>query len=98
MAGLDVAISVDSKGAWRDNVFIERLWRSFKYEEVFLRAFASVSEARASIAATPKLRFGLDGTSPIKPTSTLHSAWTLPQRGSTCRHGESLQANGTNSF
>lgn len=43
------AISMDGKGAWRDNVFIERLWRTVKYEEVYLRAYASVSEARASI-------------------------------------------------
>ena len=45
-----VAISMDGKGAWRDNVFVERLWRSVKYEEVYLRAYDSVSEARASIA------------------------------------------------
>ncbi len=45
----DVAISMDGKGAWRDNVFVERLWRSVKYEEVYLRAYDSVSEARASI-------------------------------------------------
>jgi len=44
-----VAISMDGKGAWRDNVFVERLWRSIKYEEVYLRAYESVSEARASI-------------------------------------------------
>jgi putative transposase len=44
-----VAISMDGKGAWRDNVFVERLWRTIKYEEVYLRAYASVSEARASI-------------------------------------------------
>lgn len=44
-----VAISMDGKGAWRDNVFVERLWRSVKYEEVYLRAYASVSEARSSI-------------------------------------------------
>jgi putative transposase len=44
-----VAISMDGKGAWRDNVFVERLWRSVKYEEVYLRAYASVSEARASL-------------------------------------------------
>ena len=37
------------KGAWRDNVFVERLWRSVKYEEVYLRAYDSVSKARASI-------------------------------------------------
>lgn len=45
-----VSISMDGKGAWRDNVFVERLWRSVKYEEVYLRAYESVSEARASIA------------------------------------------------
>ena len=45
----EIAISMDGKGAWRDNVFVERLWRSIKYEEVYLRAYGSVSEARASI-------------------------------------------------
>jgi putative transposase len=49
LAGNGVAISMDGKGAWRDNVFVERLWRSVKYEEVYLRAYDSVSEARASI-------------------------------------------------
>src|ERR1700737_4913527 len=44
-----IAISMDGKGAWRDNVFVERLWRSVKYEEVYLRAYESVSEARTSI-------------------------------------------------
>src|SRR5260221_7801825 len=44
-----VAISIDGKGAWRDNVFVERLWRSIKYEEVYLRGYDSVSEARTSI-------------------------------------------------
>ena len=45
----EIAISMDGKGAWRDNVFVERLWRTVKYEEVYLRAYACVSEARASI-------------------------------------------------
>jgi putative transposase len=45
----EIAISMDGKGAWRDNVFVERLWRTVKYEEVYLRAYGSVSEARASI-------------------------------------------------
>ena len=44
-----IAISMDGKGAWRDNVFVERLWRSIKYEEIYLRAYDTVSEARASI-------------------------------------------------
>jgi putative transposase len=44
-----IQISMDGKGAWRDNVFVERIWKSVKYEEVYLRAYASVSDARASI-------------------------------------------------
>ena len=44
-----ISISMDGRGAWRDNVFVERLWRTIKYEEVYLRAYASVSEARASL-------------------------------------------------
>ena len=44
-----IAISMDGKGAWRDNVFVERVWRSVKYEEVYLRAYDSVAEARAWI-------------------------------------------------
>jgi putative transposase len=44
-----IAISMDGRGAWRDNVFVERLWRSVKYEEVYLRAYDSVAEARTSI-------------------------------------------------
>ena len=49
LANNDIAISMDGKGAWRDNVFVERLWRSIKYEEVYLRAYDGVSEARTSI-------------------------------------------------
>ena len=44
-----IAISMDGKGAWRDNVFVERLWKSVKYEEVYLRAYDSVADARASL-------------------------------------------------
>jgi putative transposase len=49
LASRKIAISMDGKGAWRDNVFTERLWRSIKYEEVYLRAYESVTQARASI-------------------------------------------------
>jgi putative transposase len=45
----EIAISMDGRGAWRDNVFVERIWKSVKYEEVYLRAYDSVAEARASI-------------------------------------------------
>lgn len=44
-----IKISMDGRGAWRDNVFVERLWRSVKYEEVYLHAYASVAEARTSM-------------------------------------------------
>ena len=44
-----VRVSMDGKGRYLDNIFIERLWRSLKYEEVFIKAYGSVSEARRSI-------------------------------------------------
>jgi putative transposase len=44
-----IRISMDGKGAWRDNVFVERLWRTVKYEEVYLKAYDSVRQARESI-------------------------------------------------
>jgi putative transposase len=46
-----VAISMDGRGRFSDNIFVERLWRSLKYEEIYLRAYASVAEARQAIAA-----------------------------------------------
>lgn len=45
----DIAISMDGKGRWMDNVFIERLWRSLKYEDVYLKAYDSVAHAKESI-------------------------------------------------
>jgi len=44
-----ISISMDGKGRWRDTVFVERIWKSIKYEEVYLHAYASVSDARQSI-------------------------------------------------
>jgi putative transposase len=44
-----IAISMDGKGAWRDNVFVERIWKSVKYEEVYLHAYDRVGVARASL-------------------------------------------------
>jgi putative transposase len=49
LAKNDIKISMDGKGAWRDNVFVERFWRTIKYEEVYLHAYESVSAARAGI-------------------------------------------------
>ena len=45
----DIRISMDGKGCWRDNVFVERLWKTVKYEEVYLHAYDPVWEARTSI-------------------------------------------------
>lgn len=65
-----IAISMDGKGAWRDNVFVERLWRTVKYEEVYLRAYASVAEAKSSLERyftfynTRRPHQALDGMTP----------------------------------
>jgi putative transposase len=70
LASNGIAISMDGKGAWRDNVFVERLWRSVKYEEVYLRAYDGVSEARSSIGRyldfynRRRPHSSLDGTTP----------------------------------
>jgi putative transposase len=45
----DIRISMDGKGRWVDNVFVERLWRSLKYEEVYLKAYGTIAQAPASI-------------------------------------------------
>jgi putative transposase len=47
----EVTISMDGKGRYMDNIFVERLWRSLKYEEVYLNTYASVAEAKAGIGA-----------------------------------------------
>ena len=51
LAGRGVRISMDGKGRYLDNIFIERLWRSLKYEEVYIKAYGSVTEARRDIGA-----------------------------------------------
>lgn len=72
-----IRISMDGKGAWRDNVFVERLWRSVKYEEVYLSAYESMKEAKDGIGAwiefysrerkhqtlgmTPDMMYGISG-------------------------------------
>ena len=67
----EIKIGMDGKGAWRDNVFVERLWRTIKYEEVYLRACDSVPEARASSGRyidgfynTPRPHSSLDRQTP----------------------------------
>ena len=72
----EIAISMDGKGAWRDNVFVERLWGSIEYEEVYLRAYEDVPEARPIHRPLPRLLPAaghirrLTDALPIRPTST----------------------------
>jgi len=46
-----ISISMDGKGRWMDNVFIERLWKSVKYEDIYLKAYTSITEARKGLAS-----------------------------------------------
>jgi len=76
-----IQVSMDGKGRWVDNVFVERLWRSLKYEEVYLKAYDSVVEARRQIGSylnfynTNRRHQGLDDRFPDE----VH--WgTLPQK------------------
>jgi len=65
-----IQISMDGKGSWRDNVFVERLWRSVMYEEVYLHAYVTVSDARTRIGRYLKFynqkrpHSSLDGQTP----------------------------------
>ena len=76
-----IRISTDGRGAWRDNVFVERLWRSVRHEEVYLRAYDSVSDARASL--------GRAGTWPSTMDGGRTRAWARGPRSrptsATCR-------------
>src|SRR5262249_9960956 len=82
LTGNGIAISMDDKGAWRGNVFVERLWRSVKYEEVYPRAYTTSAKPAPrsaatwpSTTATDRMR-ALTASHPIKPTSTCRpSAW-----------------------
>jgi putative transposase len=79
-----IAISMHGKGAWRDNIFVERLWRSIKYEEVYLRGYDSVSDLALRSANTSRFTTvggptrALTAKHPIKLTSPrCYSAWQL---------------------
>lgn len=66
----NIKVNMDGKGAWRDNVFVERLWKSVKYEEVYLRAYDSVADVCANLAKyltfynTKRPHTALDGNTP----------------------------------
>jgi putative transposase len=78
-----IKISMDGKGAWRDNIFVERLWRTVKHDEVYLKAYDSVSSAKANLGTffsfynTRRPHQSLDGQTP----DTIYFA-SLPQQRS----------------
>ena len=97
-----IAISMDGKGAWRDNVFVERFWRTVKYEEVYLYAYDSVANRSAAISTStmPKDHTPpLTGEPPIRFTSIRCRSARQPNpgRGSTYRRGISVQRTGATS-
>ena len=76
----DIRISMDGKGAWRDNVFVERLWKSVKYEEVYLRAYAQCVGQREDLSGHAALgaAYGLALSPPFAPWPW---RWTLTDGG-----------------
>jgi putative transposase len=82
LAAADVKISMDGRGRWMDNVFVERLWRSVKYEEVYLHAYDDGAQARAGLAAyfdyynTQRRHQGLQRQT---PDEVYHRTESLPQ-------------------
>lgn len=102
LADYGIAISIDRKGAWRDNVFVERLWRSVKYEGVYLRAYETVGEARSigrdlDFYNGRRPRSSLDDRTPDKATSIFLRSARRPNPGrrSTYRRGIIVQITGT---
>ncbi|MCD1645657.1 IS3 family transposase [Aurantimonas coralicida] len=73
-----IKISMDGRGAWRDNVFVERLWKSVKYEEVYLRAYETVSHARASIGRYLKFYNGRRPHSSLGRKTPDHAYFNRP--------------------
>ena len=99
-----IAISMDGKGCWRDNVFIERLWKSVKYEEVYLHAYDSVIHAKASLGrsttAADRTQRLID-LHPIRSTSNNRSSGRRqlePVGDPFIGHGLTVQTNGASSL
>ena len=101
LASNGIAISMDGKGAWRDNVFVERLWRSIKYEEYTCEPTTTSARPAPRSANISTSTMAADRTKAlttphqIKPTSTnRHSVWRPnPGRRSTYRSGEFCSDN-----
>jgi putative transposase len=100
LANNGIAISMDGKGAWRDNVFVERLWRSVKYEVVYLRAMRPRRAPPSGATSTSTIAAGriraLTTPHPITPTSPRCPSVRRPNPGrrSTYRRGKTVQTTG----
>ena len=70
-------LSMDGRGAWRDNVFVERLWRSVKYERVYLRAYESVTQARTDIKQYFEWYNGKRGHTSLNDQTPDQTYWKL---------------------
>jgi transposase InsO family protein len=82
-----IQVSMDGKGCWRDNVFVERLWKSVKYEEIYLHGYDTVSDVRQALSRhfdfynRRRPHSALTGKPRIRITSTSRSSHRLnPQR------------------
>ena len=88
----EVAISMDGRGRFSDNIFVERLWRSLEYEEVYLKAYESVAEARQGIASyfqfytNERLHQALGYRTPRQVFESIWSTWST--------HGSGAWENG----
>ena len=76
-----VRISMDGRGRWRDNIIVERLWRSLKYESVYLNAYESGSEARRGIGAWIELYNRRRPHSSLDDRTPHEAYWLLPRQG-----------------
>jgi putative transposase len=76
-----VRISMDGRGRWRDNIMVERLWRSLKYESVYLNAYESGSEARSGIGAWIELYNRRRPHTSLDDRTPYEAYWRLPRQG-----------------
>lgn len=99
LAAQDIKISMECEGAWRENVFVERLWRTIKYEKVYLHAYASVPEARASMTPAACIH-RLTQEPPIRPNSNSRCPKRQQhnQGGNHLKTSEPVQTNRTTSL
>jgi len=84
-----IQISMDGTGCWRDNVFVERLWRSVKYEEVYLQASDSIRAAHQGVGRYLTFYKSATGSTLIFSTCSL---WAAARTSATCWYATSFSA------